>query len=334
MIDLTTRYLGLALESPLVCSSSPMMQELDNLRRMEDAGASAVVLHSLFEEQITLESQDLDRNLFHGTESYAEALSYFPDMASFEIGPEAYLEHVRKAKEALAIPVVASLNGISTGGWVGWAKRIEAAGADAIELNTYFMPTDLEVSGSQLEEMYLELVRDVKASVKIPVAVKLSPFFSSIPNFCASLDMLGVDGLVMFNRFYQPDFDLERLEVVPRLTLSSPNELLMRLHWVAVLAGRVKADMAVTGGVHGATDVIKSMMAGAKVAMMTSALLEHGIDHLRTVRHELVEWLEANEYPSIALMQGSLSQRKVAEPAAFERANYMKVLRSGAWSRA
>ena len=334
MIDLTTRYLGLALESPLVCSSSPMMQELDNLRRIEDAGAAAVVLHSLFEEQITLESQDLDRNLFHGTESYAEALSYFPDMASFEIGPEAYLEHVRKAKEALAIPVVASLNGISTGGWIDWAKRIEAAGADAIELNTYFMPTDLEVSGSQLEEMYLELVRDVKASVKIPVAVKLSPFFSSIPNFCASLDMLGVDGLVMFNRFYQPDFDLERLEVVPRLTLSSPNELLMRLHWVAVLAGRVKADMAVTGGVHGATDVIKSMMAGAKVAMMTSALLEHGIDHLRTVRHELLQWLEANEYPSIALMQGSLSQRKVAEPAAFERANYMKVLRSGAWSRA
>ena len=334
MIDLTTRYLGLALESPLVCSSSPMMQEVDNLRRMEDAGAAAVVLHSLFEEQITLESQDLDRNLFHGTESYAEALSYFPDMESFEIGPEAYLEHVRKAKEALSIPVVASLNGISTGGWVGWAKRIEAAGADAIELNTYFMPTDLEVSGSQLEEMYLELVRDVKASVKIPVAVKLSPFFSSIPNFCASLDALGVDGLVMFNRFYQPDFDLERLEVVPRLTLSSPTELLMRLHWVAVLAGRVKADMAVTGGVHGATDVIKSMMAGAKVAMMTSALLEHGIDHLRTVRHELLQWLEANEYPSIALMQGSLSQRKVAEPAAFERANYMKVLRSGAWSRA
>jgi dihydroorotate dehydrogenase (fumarate) len=334
MIDLTTRYLGLTLESPIVCSSSPMMQEIDNLRRMEDAGASAVVLHSLFEEQITLESQDLDRNLFHGTESYAEALSYFPEMESFEIGPEAYLEHVRKAKEALSIPVVASLNGISTGGWVDWARRIEAAGADAIELNTYFMPTDIEVSGSQLEEMYLELVRDVKGSVKIPVAVKLSPFFSSIPNFCASLDALGVDGLVMFNRFYQPDFDLERLEVVPRLTLSSPSELLMRLHWVAVLAGRIKADMAVTGGVHGATDVIKSMMAGAKVAMMTSALLEHGIDHLRTVRHELEQWLEANEYPSIALMQGSLSQRKVAEPAAFERANYMKVLRSGAWSRA
>ncbi|PKN58335.1 MAG: dihydroorotate dehydrogenase [Deltaproteobacteria bacterium HGW-Deltaproteobacteria-14] len=333
-MDLTTRYLGLTLESPIVCSSSPMMQEIDNLRRMEDAGASAVVLHSLFEEQITLESQDLDRNLFHGTESYAEALSYFPEMESFEIGPEAYLEHVRKAKEALSIPVVASLNGISTGGWVDWARRIEAAGADAIELNTYFMPTDIEVSGSQLEEMYLELVRDVKGSVKIPVAVKLSPFFSSIPNFCASLDALGVDGLVMFNRFYQPDFDLERLEVVPRLTLSSPSELLMRLHWVAVLAGRIKADMAVTGGVHGATDVIKSMMAGAKVAMMTSALLEHGIDHLRTVRHELEQWLEANEYPSIALMQGSLSQRKVAEPAAFERANYMKVLRSGAWSRA
>jgi len=333
MVDLSTRYLGLTLESPLVCSSSPMMQELDNLKRMEDAGAAAVVLHSLFEEQIGLESHDLDHHLFHGAESYAEAVSYFPEMATYNLGPDAYLEHVRKAKDALRIPVIASLNGISTGGWIDWAKRIEAAGADALELNTYFIATDLEVSGAQLEEMYLELVRDVKASVKIPVAVKLSHFFSSIPNFCASLDDLGVDGLVLFNRFYQPDFDLDRLEVVPRLTLSSPQELLLRLHWVAILAGRIKADMAVTGGVHGATDVIKAMMAGAKVAMMTSALLEHGIDHLRTVRFELAQWLEAREYPSIALMQGSMSQRKVAEPAAFERANYMKVLRSGAWSR-
>ena len=202
----------------------------------------------------------------------------------------------------------------------------------SLELNTYFIATDLEVSGSQLEEMYLELVRDVKASVKIPVAVKLSHFFSAIPNLCASMDALGVDGLVMFNRFYQPDFDLERLEVVPRLTLSSPSELLLRLHWTAILAGRIKADMAVTGGVHGATDVIKSMMAGAKVAMMTSALLHHGIDHVKKVKFELEQWLEAHEYPSVAIMQGSMSQRKVAEPAAFERANYMKVLRSGAWS--
>ena len=332
MVDLSTRYLGLALDNPIVCSSSPMMQDLDNLRRMEDAGAAAVVLHSLFEEQITLESRDLDHHLFHGSESYGEAVSYFPELSSYAMGPDAYLEHIRAAKAAIKIPVIASLNGISTGGWVSWAKRMEEAGADALELNTYFIATDLEVSGSQLEEMYLELVRDVKASVKIPVAVKLSHFFSAIPNLCASMDALGVDGLVMFNRFYQPDFDLERLEVVPRLTLSSPSELLLRLHWTAILAGRIKADMAVTGGVHGATDVIKSMMAGAKVAMMTSALLHHGIDHVKKVKFELEQWLEAHEYPSVAIMQGSMSQRKVAEPAAFERANYMKVLRSGAWS--
>ncbi|TNF25878.1 MAG: dihydroorotate dehydrogenase-like protein [Deltaproteobacteria bacterium] len=332
MIDLSTKYLGLELSSPLVCSSSPMMQDIDNIRRMEDAGAAAVVLHSLFEEQITLESQDLDRNLFHGAESYAEATSYFPDMATYNIGPDAYLEHIRKAKAAVKIPVIASLNGISSGGWIGWAKRMEEAGADALELNTYFMPTDLDVSGSQLEEMYLELVRDVKRSVSIPVAVKLSSFFSSIPNFCASLDQIGADGLVLFNRFYQPDFDLEALEVVPRLELSSPQELLLRLHWIAVMYGRLNADMAVTGGVHGATDVVKSMMSGAKVAMMTSAVLHHGIDHIAAVRHELAQWLETHEYESIVQMQGSMSQRKVAEPAAFERANYMKVLRSGAWS--
>jgi len=333
MIDLSTNYLGLELSNPLVASSSPMMQELDNIKRLEDAGAAAVVLHSLFEEQITLESQDLDHHLFHGAESYAEAVSYFPELGSFQIGPEAYLEHIRKAKEAVEIPVIASLNGISTGGWTEWAKRMEDAGADALELNTYFMPTDMEVSGSQLEEMYLELVRDVKKSLKIPVAVKLSSFFSSLPNFCASLDQVGADGLVLFNRFYQPDFDLGELEVVPRLELSSSQELLMRLHWVAVMYGRVKADFAVTGGVHGATDVVKAMMAGGKVAMMTSAILEHGIGHVKSVKHELNEWLEANEYESIAQMQGSMSQRKVAEPAAFERANYMKVLRSGAWSR-
>jgi len=332
MVDLSTRYLGLTLDNPIVCSSSPMMQELDNLRRMEDAGAGAVVLHSLFEEQITLESKDLDHHLFHGSESYGEAVSYFPDLESYKLGPEAYLEHIRAAKAALKIPVIASLNGISTGGWVSWAKKMEQAGADALELNTYFVATDPEVSGSQLEEMYLELVRDVKASVSIPVAVKLSHFFSAIPNLCASMDQLGIDGLVMFNRFYQPDFDLDRLEVVPRLTLSSPSELLLRLHWVAIMAGRLKADMAVTGGVHGATDVVKSMMAGAKVAMMTSALLHHGIDHLTKVKFELTQWLEAHEYSSIAQMQGSMSQQKVAEPAAFERANYMKVLRSGAWS--
>ncbi|MCB9731921.1 MAG: dihydroorotate dehydrogenase-like protein [Deltaproteobacteria bacterium] len=330
-MDLTTKYLGLELSSPLVASASPLSRDIDNLKRLEDAGAAAVVMHSLFEEQLTIESHDLDHHLFHGAEQFAEALSYFPDMATYGLGPDQYLEHLAKAKAALGVPVIASLNGISSGGWIDFAKELEAAGADALELNTYFIATDLDVSGAEVEAMYRDLVRDVKATVKIPVAVKLSHFFSSIPHFCSGLDELGVDGLVMFNRFYQPDFDLERLEVVPRLTLSSPHELLLRLHWVAILAGRIDADMAVTGGVHTATDVVKAMMAGAKVAMMTSALLAHGIAHLGHVKAALERWLVEHEYPSIRLMQGSMSQRKVAEPAAFERANYMKVLRAGIW---
>lgn len=332
-IDLSTRYLGLDLDSPLVCSSSPLMKQVDDIRRLEDAGAAAIVLHSLFEEQITLEANDLDHHLSWSADSTPEALSYFPDMANYNVGPDAYLEHIRAARDAVDIPVIASLNGATTGGWIDWARRIEEAGAHALELNTYFIATDPRRSGADLEEMYRTLVADVKASVKIPVAVKLSHFFSSIPHFCASLDALGVDGLVLFNRFYQPDFDLERLEVVPRLTLSSPYELLLRLHWTALLAGEVKADVAITGGVHEATDVVKAMMAGAKVAMMTSALLAHGVDHLRKVRYDLVRWLDDHDYPSVALMQGSMSHKKVADPSAFERANYMRVLRAGAWSR-
>lgn len=328
MSDLSTSYLGLSLKNPLVVSPSPLCEDLGAIRKMEDAGASAVVLHSLFEEQLTLDSQDLDRFLTSGTESFAEALSYFPDMGQFKLGPEAYLEHIQKAKKAVKIPIIGSLNGVSTGGWVSFAKKIEQAGADALELNVYYIATDPDMSGPQVEQMYADLVRDVRGSLKIPIAVKLGPYFSSMASVARRLEQAGANGLVLFNRFYQPDFDLEKLEVTPNLNLSRSEELRLRLCWVAILSGRIKADMAITGGVHTAEDVIKSMMAGAKVAMMTSALLKNGIEHLKTVREGIAAWMEKHEYASIRQMQGSMSQKSVAEPAAFVRANYMKVLRS------
>ena len=328
MSDLSTSYLGLSLKNPLVVSPSPLCEDLGAIRKMEDAGAAAVVLHSLFEEQLSINSQDLDRFLTSGTESFAEALSYFPDMGQFKLGPEAYLEHIQKAKKAVKIPIIGSLNGVSTGGWVSFAKKIEQAGADALELNVYYIATDPDMSGAQVEQMYADLVRDVRASLKIPIAVKLGPYFSSMASVARRLDQAGANGLVLFNRFYQPDFDLEKLEVTPNLNLSRSEELRLRLCWVAILSGRIKADMAITGGVHTAEDVIKSMMAGAKVAMMTSALLKNGIEHLKTVREGITAWMEKHEYASIRQMQGSMSQKSVAEPAAFVRANYMKVLRS------
>ena len=328
MVDLSTTYLGLTLKNPLVVSPSPLCEKIDNIRQMEDAGASAVVLPSLFEEQITLESHHLDRYLSHGTESFAESLTYFPDMIDYNLGPDGYLELIRRAKFVVDIPIIGSLNGVSTGGWITYAKKIQEAGADALELNTYYIPTDPELTGAQVEQMYLDLVRDVKASVRIPVAIKLSPNFSAIPNMARRLDQAGADALVMFNRFYQPDFDLENLEVVPSLILSGSYELLVRLTWVAVVYGHVRADLAITGGVHTALDVLKAMMVGARVAMMTSALLTHGIGHLNTVRADLLTWMEQHEYESIRQMQGSMSHRSVANPAAFERANYIKVLSS------
>jgi dihydroorotate dehydrogenase (fumarate) len=328
VIDLSTTYLGLPLKSPLVASASPLCEDIGNIRRMEDAGAAAVVLHSLFEEQITLESEHLDRCLSQGEDSFAESLSYFPDMTAYNLGPEGYLEHVRRAKAAVAIPIIASLNGVSTGGWTRYARELQGAGADALELNLYYIPTDPDVSGADVEQMYVDLVREVVGSVSIPVALKLGHAFTAMANVARSFDRAGARGLVLFNRFYQPDFDLERLTVVPRLTLSGRYELLLRLHWVAILLGHVEADLAVTGGVHTAEDVLKAMMAGARVAMMTSALLAHGIDHLATVETGLRAWMEAHEYESIRQMQGSLSYRSVAEPAEFERANYLKVLSS------
>ena len=328
MIDLSTRYLGLELASPLVASASPLCETIDNLRRMEDAGAGAVVLHSLFEEQIEVESRSLDRALSYGTESYAEALSYLPDLYRHNLGPDGYLEHVRRAKKALSIPVVGSLNAVSTGGWVSFARLIQEAGADALELNVSYVPTDPGLAGADVEQIYVDLVRDVRAHVSIPLAIKLGHSFSALANLARRFDAAGADGLVLFNRFYLPDFDLERLEVVPHLTLSSPHELLVRLHWVAILHGHVHADLAVSGGVHGHEQVLKAMMAGARVAMMTSALLRNGIEHLAEVRRGLEDWMDAHDYGSITEMQGSMSYRAVSEPAAFERANYMKVLSS------
>lgn len=328
MIDLTTTYLGLTLKNPLVPSASPLSKSLDTLKRLEDHGAAAIVLYSLFEEQIEHESKELNYYLTYGAESYAEATSHFPDLGEYNIGPDAYLNHIRKAKAALRIPVIASLNGVSKGGWTRYAKLMEDAGADGLELNVYHVPTDAFVSSGAVEQMYLDLVREVKASVKIPVAVKMMHFFSSIPYMAAQLDRAGADALVMFNRFYQPDLDLENLEVVTNLTLSSSYELRLRLRWAAILFGQIKADLALTGGVHTAEDVVKSMMAGAKVAQLASVLLHNGAQYLGNILADLGRWLETHEYESIQQMQGSMSQRHVANPAAFERANYMKVLQS------
>ncbi|HEX5818196.1 MAG TPA: dihydroorotate dehydrogenase-like protein [Gemmatimonadales bacterium] len=327
MPDLGTEYLGLTLPNPIVASSSPLAERIDELRRLEDAGVSAVVLHSLFEEQINLESHDLENYLTHGADSYQEASSYFPELSA-AMGPESYLEHLARAKKALRIPVIASLNGASPGGWTRYARRMEDAGADALELNVYFVPTDPAMTSAAVERMYLELVQDITSSVAIPVAVKLTPFFSAPVHMATELAAMGAKGLVLFNRFYQPDIDLENLEVVPTLALSSPWTLRMRLRWVAIMYGHVAADLAVTGGVHSAEDVIKSMMVGARVAMMTSAVLKHGPGHVTKVLDDMAAWMEAHEYDSVRQMRGSMSHRAVAEPAAFERANYMKVLRS------
>jgi dihydroorotate dehydrogenase (fumarate) len=331
MTDLATTYLGLRLASPLVASSSPLCESLDNLRRMEDAGAAAVVLHSLFEEQLALESNGLDRALATGAESNPETSSYFPDLKSYNLGPDGYLDHIRKAKGALSIPVIGSINGVSPGAWVRFAKEMEQAGADAVELNVYFIPTDPKLTAADVEQRYCDLVREVKAAIRVPLAVKVGHQFSAFANLARRLEEHGADGLVLFNRFYQPDLDPDTLEVTSTLTLSSPYELLLRLHWVAVLYGRLRADLAVTGGVHGARDVLKAMMAGAAVAMTASALLKHGIDYLGVIRRDLVLWMEQQEYESVRQMRGSLSQRSAANPEAFERANYVKVLSSYAF---
>jgi dihydroorotate dehydrogenase (fumarate) len=327
-IDLGTTYLGLKLKNPLVASSSPMCEHLDNVRRMEDSGAAAVVLHSLFEEQIEIESDELDLRMLAGSDLSPEAATHLPELTRHVMGPEAYLTHIARCKQAVKIPIIASLNGTTKGGWLGYARQIEQAGADALELNIYYIPVDPDRTAEQVERQYVELVQAVKGEVRIPVAVKLGPYFSSMANMAKKLDAAGADGMVLFNRFYQPDYDLESLEVVPNLILSDSHELFLRLHWIAVLYGTIKADLALTGGVHSATDVVKSMMAGAKVAMMTSSLLKRGISYLDTLCTELLVWMGEHGYDSIQQMQGSMSRNSVPQPAAFERANYMKVLNS------
>jgi len=327
-VDLTTGYLGLKLRTPLVASSSPYCKDIGNILRMEDAGASAIVLHSLFEEQIQVESGELDRFLTETAESYGEAVSYFPEMTSYNLGPEPYLNHLRKAKESVDVPIIGSLNGVSTGGWIRYAQMMEQAGADAVELNIYYLPTDLEMTAQKVEEMYFDLISHVKASVRIPVAVKMGPFFTAFAHLATRIDAAGADGIVLFNRFYQPDFDLEALEVVPNLVLSDSDELRLRLHWTALLYNRIRPDLAITGGVHTAEDIVKGVMAGARCTMMTSALLRHGIQFLEKLEEDLIDWMEEHEYESIRQMRGSMSSQTVAEPAAFERANYMKVLSS------
>jgi dihydroorotate dehydrogenase (fumarate) len=328
MIDFSTQYLGLKLSGPIVVSSTPLSESLDNIRRMEDAGAAAIVLMSLFEEQLALESKALDDDLSRGTESFAESLGYLPEMDDYRMTQEVYLEHLRRAKEAVKIPILGSLNGATTGGWVRFAKAMEQGGADAIELNTYALATDRGQTSAELEMQLLDLVAAVTQAVKVPVAVKLSQSFTSLPHLVARLEDVGASGVVLFNRFYQPDFDIEALEVRPTLHFSTPSELLPRLHWAAILYGNVKIDLAITGGVHSAEDVLKSIMAGAGITMMASALHIHGIDHIGRVLTDLRYWLDKHEYASLWETRGCLSRRSVPDTSPFDRGNYIKTLSS------
>jgi dihydroorotate dehydrogenase (fumarate) len=326
MLDLKTKYLGLDLKNPLVASASPLSKKLENIKKMEDADLSAVVLYSLFEEEIQHESLELNYFLDRGTESFAEAITYFPDLDNYNLGKDKYLDMIRKAKESVDIPVIGSLNGVSNGGWVNYARLIEEAGADALELNLYFVPTDLELNAGQIEAAYMEVVRAVRKEINIPLAVKLSPFFSSLPNFIQKLEETGVSAAVIFNRFYQPDLDIENLEVKPSLELSTSRDILLPLRWTAVLYDRVNLDLALTSGVHTGHDIAKAILAGASAVMTTSELLINGIQQAEAMVKEFSQWATWHNYESVAQMRGVLSQKSVAFPAAFERANYMKAL--------
>ncbi len=325
-MDLTSKYLGLSLRSPLVASASPLSEDIDNIKRMEDAGIGAVVLHSLFEEQIRLEQEEYHFHTTAGTESFAESLSYFPDIEDYKVGPELYLEHIRKAKEAVDVPIIANLNGSTLGGWTQYAKEFEKAGADAIELNIYYIPTDPNITGQQVEETYVDILKAVKSAVKIPVALKISPFFSNMSNMAKRFDDAGADALVLFNRFYQPDLDLENYEVTPNIILSQSNAMRLPMRWIAILHDKVKADLAATSGIHTGTDVVKMLMVGAKAAMLCSSLLKHGIKHIRNIEEHMVEWMREREYASVTELQGCMSQSKTTDPSSFERAQYMKAI--------
>jgi len=331
MPDLSTNYLGLKLKNPIVASASPLTEKLENFERLEEAGAAAIVMHSLMEEQIEADSVNIDNALEYGTNSYAESTSYLPDMSKYNIGPDRYLEMLHRGKQSVSIPVIASLNGRSPGGWVRYAELMEEAGADAIELNIFDVPTDTALSAEDLETRYCNIVSAIRKSVRLPLAVKLGPYFTSLANFARKLNDSGADGVVIFNRFYQPDFNIEDMEVTPNLVLSSPHELRLRLHWAAILYHQVETYIAVTGGVHDSSDVLKCMMAGAHVAMMTSALLKYSVEHIGVVLAGIEAWMEENEYLSIRQMRGSMSLVNIENPAAFLRGNYLKTLSSYTW---
>lgn len=329
-MDLSTDYMGLNLKSPLMPGASPMVDDLDMVRRLEDSGASAIVMHSLFEEQIAGEQL---ANIYHMelySNSYSEALSYFPRSEEFALGPDQYLEQIQKIATAVNIPVIASLNGTTPGGWTEYAKLIEEAGADALELNAYLVATDPQESGSEIEQRILGVVKEVARAAKIPVAVKISPFFSSLANFVYQLESHGIDGLVLFNRFYQPDIDIKALEVKPTLKLSGSDELLLRLRWLAILSRQVGINLACSGGVHTGRDALKAIMAGADAVQVVSALLRHGPEYLMTIEREMTQWMEENHYSSLREMRGSMGLERCPDPTAFERANYMRTLHS--WS--
>jgi dihydroorotate dehydrogenase (fumarate) len=327
-MNITTKYLGLNLKSPIVPSAGPLSHEISNIKQMEDAGAGAVVLYSLFEEQLEHEELELNYHTTTPAESYAEATSYLPEPFQYKLGPEEYLEHIKKTKDAVDIPVIASLNGKSLGGWIDYAKKIEQAGADALELNIYLLATDTIKKSEEVDMNYIHIVRRVKSEVKIPIAVKMHPFFSSTAWVADQLNKAGADGLVLFNRFYQPDINLETLEVEPSVLLSTPMAMRLPLRWIAILYERTNADLAATSGIYTEEDVIKMIMAGAKVTQMLSSLLKYGIGHIADVTKKLKAWMEEKEYDSLDQMRGSMSYKKTADPSLFERANYMKILNS------
>jgi len=324
-MNLTAQYLGFKLRTPLVPSASPLSENPDNIKRMEDAGASAIVFHSLFEEQVQRNRHELHYYLQQGAETNAEALTYFPE-PEFKVGPDTYLEHIRKAKESVRIPIIGSLNAASFGGWLKYAREIEQAGADALELNIYSVVTDPDVSASDIEENYLAILASVRGQLKIPIAVKLSPFFTNLARFARNLDRNGANALVLFNRFYQPDIELETLEISPNILLSTPMASRLPMRWIAILYSRIGANLAATSGIHRATDALKMLMAGADVTMLCSVLLRRGIDHIRVMEREMQEWMEEHEYESVEQLKGSMSQKNCPDPSAFERAQYMRAL--------
>jgi dihydroorotate dehydrogenase (fumarate) len=331
-MDLSTTYLGLKLKNPLVPSASPLSEEIDNIKKMEDVGASAVVLYSLFEEQIRYERYELHWHLTHVTESYPEALTYFPEPEEFHVGPEEYLSHISKAKESVDIPIIASLNGSTLSGWTDFAKQIENAGADALELNIYYIPTDPDLSGAEVEKNYIDILAAVKSKLTIPVAVKLSPFFSNFSHLAKRLQENGADGLVLFNRFFQPDIELESMEVTPNILYSTPMAMRLPLRWIAILYERIGISLAATSGIHRGADALKCLLAGADVTMLCSSLMRHGIPQLQVIHREIVAWMEEHEYESVEQLKGSMSQKNCANPTAFERAQYMQALTGRALS--